>query len=78
MTCIVGYIDRQNKKIYMGGDSASVGGNTLRIRKDPKVFIRSLYSSSGNITDRIYGALQCAEHYSAGVRGPFNIIEMGY
>jgi len=40
MTCIVGYIDRQKRTIYMGGDSAGVAGLQLRIRKDPKVFIR--------------------------------------
>lgn len=38
MTCIVGYIDKQNKMMYMGGDSAGVGDLSLRIRKDEKVF----------------------------------------
>jgi ATP-dependent protease HslVU (ClpYQ) peptidase subunit len=37
MTCIVGLLDNNN--IYMGGDSAGVGGYSLRIRKDEKVFI---------------------------------------
>lgn len=39
MTCIVGYIDKENRKIIMGGDSAGVSGLDVRIRKDPKVFI---------------------------------------
>ena len=40
MTCIVGLLDA-NGDIYMGGDSAGVGGLSLTIRKDPKVFITS-------------------------------------
>lgn len=40
MTCIVGLIDKKTKTVYMGGDSAGVGGLDIRSRKDPKVFIR--------------------------------------
>lgn len=41
MTCIVGLIDKETKTVYMGGDSAGVGGRyDIRLRKDPKVFIR--------------------------------------
>jgi ATP-dependent protease HslVU (ClpYQ) peptidase subunit len=41
MTCIVGLIDKETQTIYMGGDSAGVGGRyDIRARKDPKVFIR--------------------------------------
>jgi len=40
MTCIIGYIDRKGKAIYMGSDSAGTSGSTIRIHKDPKVFIR--------------------------------------
>lgn len=36
MTCIVGLI--HNGTVYMGGDSAGVGGYDLTIRKDEKVF----------------------------------------
>lgn len=36
MTCIVGLV--HNKKVYMGGDSAGVGGSDLDVRADPKVF----------------------------------------
>lgn len=36
MTCIIGLI--KNKKVYLGGDSAGVGGNDVTIRKDTKVF----------------------------------------
>jgi len=38
MTCIVGVID--NGKIYMGGDSAGIGGYSLTVRADAKVFIK--------------------------------------
>lgn len=38
MTCIVGYIDKKNKKIVMGADSAGVAGIDITIRKDQKVF----------------------------------------
>ena len=37
MTCIVGFTHKN--KVYIGGDSAGVGGLAIRIRKDPKVFI---------------------------------------
>jgi len=40
MTCIVGLIDKESKKIYMGGDSAGVANYSLSVRKDPKVFKR--------------------------------------
>lgn len=40
MTCIVGFIDRENKKIFIGADSAGVGSYHIRTRKDSKVFIR--------------------------------------
>ena len=36
MTCIVGLVHK--KKVYMGGDSAGVGGLDLSVRADPKVF----------------------------------------
>lgn len=36
MTCIVALID--DSKIWMGGDSAGVGGYDLQVRKDEKVF----------------------------------------
>jgi hypothetical protein len=37
MTCIVGLVDQG--KIYIGGDSAGVGGMSLIVRADEKVFI---------------------------------------
>lgn len=36
MTCIVGYTDKDN--VFIGGDSAGVGGYSLQIRGDKKVF----------------------------------------
>lgn len=37
MTCIVGLVHKG--AVYMGGDSAGVGGQDVKIRLDPKVFI---------------------------------------
>jgi len=39
MTAIVGYIDQQTKKVYIGGDSAGVSGYDLHVRADQKVFV---------------------------------------
>lgn len=36
MTCIVGFIEKDT--VYIGGDSAGVGGYNLQIRRDVKVF----------------------------------------
>lgn len=36
MTCIVGLVE--NDKVYIGGDSAGVGGYDITVRKDVKVF----------------------------------------
>lgn len=39
MTCIVGYIDKQENKVYMGGDSAGANSSwDLTVRADEKVF----------------------------------------
>lgn len=38
MTCIVGLIDKKNKSVYIGADSAGVAGLDITIRKDQKVF----------------------------------------
>jgi len=38
MTCIVGFIDKQTNKVFMGADSAGVAGFEIILRKDPKVF----------------------------------------
>ena len=38
MTCIVGIIDRKDKEIIIGADSAGSSGSDVRIRKDVKVF----------------------------------------
>lgn len=39
MTCIVGLVDKKNKRVIIGADSAGVAGWHLTIRKDSKVFI---------------------------------------
>jgi len=41
MTCIIGYKDE--KGIYIGGDSADIEGLDLIIREDPKVFERGRF-----------------------------------
>lgn len=38
MTCIVGIVDKKNKCVYIGGDSAGVAGYSISIRTDKKVF----------------------------------------
>lgn len=38
MTCIAGFIENKSGKVFIGGDSAGVGGYSLSIRKQPKVF----------------------------------------
>ena len=38
MTCIVGIIDKKNKSVIIGGDSAGTSGNDVTVRKDVKVF----------------------------------------
>lgn len=40
MTCIVGFVDRDDKRVYIGGDSAGVSGSNIRVRADEKVFIK--------------------------------------
>jgi hypothetical protein len=41
MTCIVGYVDRKQKTVTIGGDSCGIGGGEMVIRKDVKVFKNS-------------------------------------
>lgn len=38
MTCIVGFIDKKNKNVVIGADSAGTAGLDVTIRKDEKVF----------------------------------------
>lgn len=42
MTCIVGIVNNDGS-ITMGGDSAGMGGLSITLRKDPKVFINGDY-----------------------------------
>lgn len=41
MTCIVGLVDSEKGRIWIGGDSAGVGGSHIRIRLDEKVFTKN-------------------------------------
>jgi ATP-dependent protease HslVU (ClpYQ) peptidase subunit len=38
MTCIVGFVDKKNKNVLIGGDSAAIANYNIGIRKDKKVF----------------------------------------
>ncbi len=64
MTCIVGIIERKTGTIYMGGDSAGVGGQNLRLRKDPKVFIRGPFIIGFTTSFRMGQLLMSDERFS--------------
>jgi len=38
MTCIVGFLDKENDVVIMGADSAGVAGSLIMARKDTKLF----------------------------------------
>ena len=38
MTCIVGFLDKENDRVIMGADSAGVAGSLIMARKDTKLF----------------------------------------
>jgi ATP-dependent protease HslVU (ClpYQ) peptidase subunit len=59
MTCIVGLIDGENNKIYIGGDSAGVAGLSISIRKDPKVFKRGNFIFGFTSSFRMGQLLMC-------------------
>lgn len=71
MTCIIGYIDKEKKIMYMGGDSAGLDNcYNIRSRKDVKVFQKEnnveeigkfLVAFKGRLF-KIEGDLQIAEH----------------
>jgi len=42
MTCIVGY--RAKGKVYIGGDRLASAGNSIDIRKQPKVFVKKEFA----------------------------------
>ncbi len=59
MTCIVGLVD-EDKKVYIGGDSAGVGGLSLMIRKDRKVFSNGEFVIGGASSFRMIQLLHHA------------------
>jgi ATP-dependent protease HslVU (ClpYQ) peptidase subunit len=61
MTCIVGIIDKENKKVYIGGDSAGVAGLSISIRKDPKVFKRGKFIFGFTSSFRMGQLLMCGD-----------------
>lgn len=58
MTCIVGLVDEGT--VYIGGDSAGVGGYSLTIRKDRKVFHNGGYLFGATTSFRMLQLLRYA------------------
>lgn len=56
MTCIVGVIE--NGTVYIGGDSAGIGGYELTIRKDKKVFRNGDFLIGGTSSFRMLQLLR--------------------
>jgi ATP-dependent protease HslVU (ClpYQ) peptidase subunit len=76
MTCIAGVA--HEGKVWIGGDSAGVGGYDLTVRADAKVFTNGEFLfgfTSGQAAEaRVRQALSAAEAHSAGVRSPFVVL----
>jgi len=66
MTCIVGL--KENDTIYMGGDSAGVGGMSLTVRVDHKVFVKGDFimgfTSSFRMGELLQYSLKIPSHHS--------------
>lgn len=58
MTCIVGMVDKLNKKVYIGGDSAGVDDNEIVVRKDVKVFKNKDFIIGGTSSFRMIQLLR--------------------
>jgi len=61
MTCIIGIIDKENNKVYIGGDSAGVSGLSVSVRKDPKVFKRGEFIFGFTSSFRMGQLLMCGD-----------------
>ena len=59
MTCIVGLVG-EDGKVYIGGDSAGVGGYSLTVRKDCKVFRNGEFVIGGTTSFRMLQLLRHA------------------
>ncbi len=57
MTCIAGLVDKDGN-VWIGGDSAGVGGYALSIRKDPKVFRNGPFVIGGTSSWRMLQLLR--------------------
>ena len=66
MTCIVGVYDKKEKRAYVGGDSAGVGGWDMTIRADQKVLRKAGmlfgFTSSFRMGQLIRYKLKIPEH----------------
>jgi len=63
MTCIVGIIDKETDKVFIGGDSAGTGGGKVTIRKDKKVFIRDNFIIGYTSSFRMGQLLMCDDRF---------------
>lgn len=68
MTCIVGLVDKKTKTVYIGGDSAGVGGLDIRSRKDPKVFIREPFIIGFTTSFRMGQLLMADERFKIRIQ----------
>ena len=59
----------ENGKVWMGGDSAGVGGLSLSVRKDPKVFINGDFIIGYTTSFRMGQLLQYSLHPPEMVKG---------
>lgn len=66
MTCIVGYVDKTSKKVYIGGDSCTVNSHLeYRVVTNPKVFERDDIVFGFTSTWRFGQLVQYIMHYPA-------------
>lgn len=70
MTCIVGIIEKETGNIIMGGDSAGVEGLNIRLRKDPKVFVRKPFIMGFTTSFRMGQLLMSDERFQVREQKP--------
>lgn len=58
MTCIVGYIDKENNNVVIGGDSAGSNGSYIVARKDTKIFRNGDFIIGGTSSFRMIQLLR--------------------
>lgn len=58
MTCIVGIVDKKNKRVVMGADSQGTAGTNKSIRKDVKIFKNGEFLIGGTSSFRMIQLLR--------------------